>query len=419
MTDTKFGYIKDGKVYRKGFRDFPDRIIGEIKTDEQSSIQYFIERFEVVESKVGALEKAVEEAENKGSYLMKLIHLKEYLVKIDALGDFESLFQRLESIEQNLIELIAESRANNLIIKEALIEEAEVYRGSTNWKEDTDKLKDLKGRWIKTGNVEKEFEERLSQQFSEIVDDFFKRRQEFYQTKHRQVQNKLSRLKQILGKAKIAAQKPGFEARKEMRLLQGEWKKVGRTSGNLSKSLNEEFKKINNQVFQNNNRVDVVHGDDLANVLKAKEKLVERVVSLAEIESPSKSDVEEVKMLQKDWKSQGILPKEQNKPLSEAFYAAGSIVLEKHFILNLAKNKYQDFASLDKREQAEIKLQITRDLLSRDQSELEIFRENLQKVNPHSNDTNKLIKIKLSQQARKVSVKKKLLEEFSEDLNKS
>ncbi len=416
MTDTKFGYIKDDKVYRKGFRDFPDRIIGEIKTDEQSSIDYFRDRFEVVESKVGALEQAVEEAENKGSYLMKLIHLKEYLIKIDALGDFEQLFQRLEAIEKNLIELIAESRANNLIIKEALIEEAKVYKGSTNWKEDTDKLKDLKGRWIKTGNVEKEFEENLSQQFSDIVDDFFKRRQEFYQSKHRQVQNKLSKLKQIIGRAKIAAQKSGLEARRELRLLQGEWKKVGRTSGNLSKSLNEEFKRINNQVFQNNNRADAVSAENIADVLKAKEKLVERAVSLSKIDSPSKSDVEEVKMLQKDWKSRGILPKEQNKPLSEAFYAAGSMVLEKYFIMNLAKNKFQDFVNLDKKSQTEIKLQITRDLLSRDQSELDTFRENLENVNPHSADANKLIKIKLSQQARKVSVKEKLLQKFSEDL---
>src|SRR5690606_12308168 len=115
-----------------------------------------------------------------------------------------------------LMELIAESRANNLKIKEALIEEAEVYKGSTNWKDDTDKLKDLKGRWIKTGNVEKEFEEKLSQQFSDIVDDFFKRRQDFYQSKHRMVQNKLAKLKQIIGRARVAAQNPGFEARKEL-----------------------------------------------------------------------------------------------------------------------------------------------------------------------------------------------------------
>lgn len=419
MTDTKFGYLQDGKVYRKGFRDFPDRIIGEIKTDEQSSIAYFIERFEVVENKVAALEKAVEEAENKGSYLMKLIHLKEYLVKIDALGDFENLFQRLERIESNLIELIAESRANNLKIKEALIEEAQIYKGSTNWKDDTDSLKELKGRWIKTGNVEKEFEEKLSQEFSEIVDDFFKRRQEFYQSKHRLVQNKLSKLKQIISRAKIAAQKPGFEARKELRLLQGEWKKVGRTSGNLSRSLNEEFKRINNQVFQNNRRSAPVAGENLTDVLKVKEQLVEKVVRLSKLESPSKADVEEVKTLQKDWKSTGILPKEQNKPLSEAFYAAGSMVLEKHFIENLARNKFDNFPDMAKNEQIKIKLQITRDLLSRDQSELETFRENLQNVSPNSSDSHKLIKIKLSQQARKVSVKKKLLENFSEDLKEN
>lgn len=422
MTDNEYGYVKEGKVFRKGFRDFPDRIIGEIKTDEESSISYFKDRFQVVETKVETLENAVEEAENKGSYLMKLIHLKDYLIKIDAIGDFESLFQRLEVIEERLIELIAESRANNLLIKEALIEEAAVLKGSTNWKEDTDTFKDLKGRWIKTGNVEKQFEENLSRQFSEIVDDFFKRRQEYYQGKHRLVQNKLFKLKQVLSSAKLASKKSGFEARKELRFLQGEWKKVGKTTGNLSRSLNEEFKTINNLVFQNRG---TSYGDgiskdggDLADVLKVKKEMVERIKTLSEIESPSKANVEEVKSLQRDWKSKGMLPKEQNKTLSEAFYAGGSLVLEKHFILNLAMNKYKEFESLEEKEKVEIKLQITKDLLSRDQNELEIFRENLEKVNPHSQDSNKLIKIKLSQQARKVSVKKVLVEKYTEELKR-
>lgn len=418
MTENEYGYVKEGKVFRKGFRDFPDRVIGEIKTDEESSIAYFKERFQVVENKVANLEKAIEEAENKGSYLMKLLHLKEYLVKIDAIGDFESIFSRLENIEAKLNQLIAESRANNLLIKEALIQEAEQLKGSTNWKADTDTFKDLKGRWIKTGNVEKEFEEKLAKQFSEIVDDFFKRRQEYYQAKHRLVQNKLFKLKQLLASAKRASKKTEFEARKELRFLQGEWKKVGKTTGNLSRSLNEDFKKINNQVFGGSTISSRSPSGSLnvEEMLRFKRDMINRVLALSEIDSPTRENVEEVKSLQREWKNKGVLPKEHNKSMSEAFYSGGSIVLEKYFIINLATNKYKEYEKLEEKEQVEIKLQITKDLLSRDQSELETFRENLEKVNPNSNDTNKLIKIKLGQQARKVSVKKALVEKFTEEL---
>src|SRR5690606_26921671 len=136
---------------------------------------YFEERFKMAENKISDLETAVETAENKGSYLMKLIHLKEYLANIDALGDFEALFVRLENLEQMLNELITQTRANNLIIKRDLIKEAEKMRGSSDWKENTEKFKELKAQWIKTGNVEKEHQEEINRQFSEIVDDFFTR----------------------------------------------------------------------------------------------------------------------------------------------------------------------------------------------------------------------------------------------------
>ncbi len=51
-------------------------------------------------NKVASLEKAVEESENKGSYLMKLIHLRENLAKFDALGNYPALFDRLDAVEK-------------------------------------------------------------------------------------------------------------------------------------------------------------------------------------------------------------------------------------------------------------------------------------------------------------------------------
>ena len=77
-----FGYIKDGKVFLKGFLGRPDRVIGEVKGNEASTILYFETRFTQLEEKVASLKAAIEENQNKGSFLMKLIHLKESLYTI-------------------------------------------------------------------------------------------------------------------------------------------------------------------------------------------------------------------------------------------------------------------------------------------------------------------------------------------------
>jgi class 3 adenylate cyclase len=138
-----FGYIQDGKVFLKGFLGRPDRVIGEVKGDEESTILYFETRFTQLEEKVARLKAAIEENQNKGSFLMKLIHLKESLYESDALGDFASLIAELEVQESFLSEIIQENRSKNLALKRELIIEATALQDSTDWKETTEKFKEL------------------------------------------------------------------------------------------------------------------------------------------------------------------------------------------------------------------------------------------------------------------------------------
>ena len=65
----EYGYVKDSKVFLKGYLDFPDRQIGEVKRTEQEAIDYFKNRFNIVLNKVEQLEQEIDEALNKGSYL--------------------------------------------------------------------------------------------------------------------------------------------------------------------------------------------------------------------------------------------------------------------------------------------------------------------------------------------------------------
>src|SRR5690606_23984888 len=180
-----------------------------------------------------------------------------------------------------------------------------------------------------TGNVEKEHQEEINRQFSEIVDDFFTRRQSYYQKKHQFVQGKLTQLKQILYKAKAASRKPGHEARQELKGLQEDWKKVGKVTGNLAKSLYQEFRNVNNSVFtasgtRPSRRVNVVN--NTVDVLKERQQMVADVQKVAGNPDPSYDDVQKIKTMQQNWKRMGQIPREQSKPLTASFYTACSLI---------------------------------------------------------------------------------------------
>src|SRR5688500_84985 len=91
----KFGFVQDNQVWLKPFMDYPARQVGEVKEVEDESLQYFAYRFEQFREKVEGLIQKIEESENKGSFLMKVMHLKEQIGKYDALGDFEELHAKL------------------------------------------------------------------------------------------------------------------------------------------------------------------------------------------------------------------------------------------------------------------------------------------------------------------------------------
>src|SRR5690606_34747459 len=105
--------------------------------------------FLTVKEKVETLKKDIEENQNKGSFLMKLIHLRDSLMHYDALGDFVPLIKELNQLENYLEEIIKANRRRNLEIKKGMILEAEALMTSTDWKKTAEEFKNLKLRWIK------------------------------------------------------------------------------------------------------------------------------------------------------------------------------------------------------------------------------------------------------------------------------
>lgn len=412
MGDHVYGYVKDGKLFLKGFLDFPDREIGEVKDDEASAIHYFEERFKMYEKKVEEIEKTVAASENKGSYLMKLLHLKKMATTFDGLGDFESLYKRLEKLEGQLTVLIAENRKKNLEIKTALLSEAEKLADSSNWKEDSEKLKELKSKWIKTGNVEKEHEKKIEERFSEIVNNFFARRKAFFEEKNEMNSQRVKSYQHIISKALQAKKLDQPKAVKIFINLQKEWKEVGKVPPQQLDPLWKEFREINDQVFKS--KRDIKKGE-VSGFLNEKELLAEKKELLQKAKALNDQDNKNaaalVRELRSLWKRSGPLPREHRKISDEFFYAC-EMVTEKNFLNELVKNKFKGFDKKSWEEQRQLKERLLTDLLHRDQSELETFQENMANVTINTDAAHRLMNSKLRLHTRKVLIKKAILQQL-------
>ncbi|WP_291777215.1 DUF349 domain-containing protein [Cecembia sp.] len=409
-----YGYIKDNKVYLKGFLNQPDRVIGEVKEDEVSTIKYFEDRFQSLLEKIEALKKDIEENQNKGSFLMKLVHLKDSLLTYDALGDFLPLIEDLEQLQAYLEDIIQKNRARNLEIKQGLILEAEALKNSTDWKATAEELKNLKMRWIKTGPVEKEFEEDIESKFNTAVDTFFDNRKQYFEGLAIQAEENIKVYERLVVEARAAFDNPDAKQAFEIsKRIQKEWKASGKVPAERRQPLWDEFSKLNNRIFSRFKRT-MQSGPQMKpwELIKKMESMTEEMKKLAKSET-NPVVISSAKRLQADWKRlPQRKPREANLTM-RSFTFFSEIVFEKLFLDKLAHSKYQDFDEKEISEQDRIKASILKDLIYRDENELKTVKENSENFRTQEADFEMMLRRKIGAFKRKIEVKNFILKELS------
>lgn len=412
--DHPYGYIKNTKVYLRGFLGQEDREIGEVKEDETSTLKYFEARFEQIKAKVEKLKNDIQENQNKGSFLMKLIHLRESLFESDALGDFVPLIEDLNQQEAFLNEIIQSNRSKNLEVKNSLIEEAESMKDDTDWKGTTEFFKELKLRWIKTGPVEKELHEEIEARFNDAVQTFFENRRHFFEGMALQAEENIKIYESLVLQAREAHDLPdskmAFDISKK---IQRQWKEAGKVPAEKRQPLWDEFSKLNNRIFSRYKRT-LNPGPQMnpRELMKKIETLTEDIKRLVNV--PTSYDViNKAKLIQEEWRKLPPRKPKEATLTARSFQFYSDIVFEKAFLEKLIHGKYPDFNSMTTSEQSQLKTALLKDLLHRDQSELETMQNNTDNFRVQTEDFEIMMKKKLSGLKRKVDVKNYLLKQLS------
>ncbi|WP_026996528.1 DUF349 domain-containing protein [Flectobacillus major] len=411
----EYGYCKDGKVYLKGYLEYPDRLIGVVRNTEEEALQYFVNRFSIAENKVNLLFSQVDEAQNKGSYLTKLLQLRKNLVEFDGLGNFLPLLHKLDELELQLRELILNNQIKNLEIKRALIEETKQAGAIDDWAKATDSIMEIKTKWLKTGPVDKALQDSIESEFNDIVDDFFVRRREYYAEKNRIIDEKLAQLQKIVDTARSLRYEQDVDAGfQKIKDLQREWKTISQVPPKKQSMLWKQFKRSSDFFFERYNNVKGI---------VSKPRIDPRVQQMMDMTTelernfPDQVNIpqtaEKAKAYLVKWKELSTLTKSVDRNLAERFRNICDKIFEMNYLLRVISYRHPALNEKPRIEQLKIMINQMDYMTKKEKNELDSFISESQYSGQMGD---KLVINKINTQKRKISMKETLLVEFKKEL---
>jgi hypothetical protein len=413
----EYGYVKDSKVFLKGYLEYPDRQIGEVKRTEQEAIDYFKNRFLIVQNKVDQLEKEIDEALNKGSYLTKLIQLKRKLVGFDALGDFIPLLQSLHDKEEYLKSLIEVNQIKNLEIKRALIEEVNAATALPDYTEATDLIQEIKAKWIRTGPVEKEFQEETESTFQNLLDSFFQRRRDYFDEQNKINQEKIDEYERLIKITKTLSYSRDLDdAYNKAREVRIAWNNVGELPPKRFFKVNKAYRHFLKLFYDKYN---------LAKGIEPKVRIDPRVLEQQKLTQQAEqllrepdivAAAAEAKVLLSKWKEIKIPYKLVDKELSERFRMICDKIFELSYLSRVISRKYPAFELKSEEEQIRTKYRELEWLAKREKSDLELAIQEFDRTATGDPEIDKQAQGRINIQKRKVSMKERILSELDRKL---
>ncbi len=392
-SNVPYGFIKGTDLFLSGWGDHKDRKIGEVKDDgPEAAATYFQKKFQELESKINELSKIIESSENKGSFMMKLQHLKEQLPKHDGLGDYSVLMETLVKNEAIISEIILNNRKRNAEIKSALLIELNEALEIITWKEATVKIQDIKERWIKTGNAKEEVNDQLETDFWDGVQGFFDRKKAFYEDKNRLIEVRKKAYEELIESTSKLAELHGKDRFDEVKRLKHEWSEVGNVPASAFKDLMYRF----NAGLKGRKDLPPPNFDAIGEVLDA---MYSRAKAI------DKEQLQEFRKNLASYRTKDKELKDKRHDLMERI----NLIWERDFLENLAGKKNRNFNQLAETEQSAILSKLLKEFIGRDKLDLEKYEENSEEFAGHDQKTNRMLERKLGQQRNKIVVKEKLL----------
>jgi len=326
------------------------------------------------------------------------------------------LFEKLDSLEVFLRGLIQNNQIKNLEIKRALIEDAQVIANQEDVLAATEELMELKSKWVKTGPVDKQFQDSLADSFQEIMDQFFLRRRAYFEDKNRQIDEKILILQGYIDSVHQYRKSDDLDAAIiKVKELQKEWKLVTGLPPKKQSMLWKNFKKANDMFFEKYNRINGIEYKP-----RVDPRIQELVAMTGELElkladqvnMAATADLAKAYLIK--WKEVTAQVKTIDRNMAERFRNACDKIFEMNYLLRVISYRHPALNEKPRIEQLKIMINQMDYMTKKERGELEEFvaaseRDRLMDDKPTQS--------KINTQKRKISMKELLLSGFKSELD--
>ena len=246
---------------------------------------------------------------------------------------------------------LRESFVENKVLKDALIEELrglmteDIEEGHKVWQTLTTKVIDMQKRWKEIGFSGKEHNESLWQQFRELSDVFFEKKQVFYDKMKEEGKDAKKEKIVLCEKAESIQDSNDWKgATAEMIQLQNDWKTAGSCAPGEEHKLWRRFHKAQDVFFKAKKAQFADRNKEEKVNLGLKKELLEKVEAFKITENRI-ADLNALKEFSGDWRKIGFVPRKNFEDLSERFTKA----MDKHYDALSAQRSERSVASYQNR----------------------------------------------------------------------
>jgi hypothetical protein len=313
----------DGTVYVRTAEG--ERAVGSWKAGEpEEALAYFHRKFEELATQVELLEQRVRGTDLPPAQAeASVLKLREAVADAHAVGDLESLLNRLSTLTELVGKRREEvraardlSRAAARDVKERIVAEAErIAEDTTHWKSGGERLRQLVEEWKAAERIDRATEAGLWKRLSAARTAFAKRRKVYFAGLDEQRETIRADKEHIVAEAEeLSSSTEWSTTASAYRELMRRWKAAGRASRDAEEDLWGRFKAAQDQFFQARSAVFAERDASFRENAEAKEQLLveaEKILPVTDVRAARAA----LRGILERWEALGPVPRESRERL--------------------------------------------------------------------------------------------------------
>jgi hypothetical protein len=312
-----------------------ERLIGsQPAMTQEAALAFYTKRFDDLEAAVRLLEQRVKAKADAKSIQKSAQKLVTDLEAPAAIGDLQSLRDRVQTVTTSLSGLLEEAAAKQvelsaeaLAAREAIVIEAEALAAKdpqkVNYKTGSAKMLELFNKWQalqkSSAKVSKSKADELWQRFSKARNTFDSNKRQFFSTQDSLVKASKNAKSELVAKAEALVEK-GAEGTSGYKDLLTAWKALPKTKTKSDDALWAKFKAAGDAIYAAKSEKLAADDVEFAANLKVKLELLEE----AEKIDPSKdlaSAKSTLQSIQSRWEKAGKVPRDSIRKIEDRMRA--------------------------------------------------------------------------------------------------